>query len=291
MNGAAALGGFVSLTDAESFARRVLAARALQAVARAAAARVRGHGRADHRRRRRDRRLDRARADRPRRLRRRHRHRPRPRPACVAESLGDTAIALQHGRDRRALGRGVVPRSPRSPSAASTSSSRTRASPRARRSRRRRSSSGSSNHAVLTRGYFLIAREAAPPAADAGHRRQHRLHRLEERARARQGRVGLLVGEGRRAAPRALPRRGARARDGIRVNIVNPDAVLEGSRIWDSAWREERARGLRDRARRARGPLPRAHDAEGERRCPPTSPRRCCSSPRRSGPGRAPATC
>ena len=28
---------------------------------------------------------------------------------------------------------------------------------------------------------------------------------------------------------------------GIRVNTVNPDAVLEGSRIWDSAWREERA--------------------------------------------------
>ena len=29
---------------------------------------------------------------------------------------------------------------------------------------------------------------------------------------------------------------------GIRVNTVNPDAVLEGSRIWDSSWREERAR-------------------------------------------------
>ena len=29
--------------------------------------------------------------------------------------------------------------------------------------------------------------------------------------------------------------------DGIRVNTVNPDAVLQGSRIWDSSWREERA--------------------------------------------------
>jgi NAD(P)-dependent dehydrogenase (short-subunit alcohol dehydrogenase family) len=28
---------------------------------------------------------------------------------------------------------------------------------------------------------------------------------------------------------------------GIRVNTVNPDAVLTGSRIWDSSWREERA--------------------------------------------------
>ena len=29
---------------------------------------------------------------------------------------------------------------------------------------------------------------------------------------------------------------------GIRVNTVNPDAVLQGSSIWDSRWREERAR-------------------------------------------------
>jgi NAD(P)-dependent dehydrogenase (short-subunit alcohol dehydrogenase family) len=28
---------------------------------------------------------------------------------------------------------------------------------------------------------------------------------------------------------------------GIRVNTVNPDAVLQGSRIWDSRWRQERA--------------------------------------------------
>jgi NAD(P)-dependent dehydrogenase (short-subunit alcohol dehydrogenase family) len=28
---------------------------------------------------------------------------------------------------------------------------------------------------------------------------------------------------------------------GIRVNTVNPDAVLQGSRIWGSGWREERA--------------------------------------------------
>jgi NAD(P)-dependent dehydrogenase (short-subunit alcohol dehydrogenase family) len=28
---------------------------------------------------------------------------------------------------------------------------------------------------------------------------------------------------------------------GIRVNTVNPDAVLQGSKIWGSAWRHERA--------------------------------------------------
>ena len=32
------------------------------------------------------------------------------------------------------------------------------------------------------------------------------------------------------------------AGDGIRVNAVNPDAVLQGSRIWSGSWRGERAR-------------------------------------------------
>jgi NAD(P)-dependent dehydrogenase (short-subunit alcohol dehydrogenase family) len=28
---------------------------------------------------------------------------------------------------------------------------------------------------------------------------------------------------------------------GIRVNVVNPDAVLRGSKIWQGAWRQQRA--------------------------------------------------
>jgi NAD(P)-dependent dehydrogenase (short-subunit alcohol dehydrogenase family) len=31
------------------------------------------------------------------------------------------------------------------------------------------------------------------------------------------------------------------AAEGIRVNTVNPDAVIRGSRIWDGDWRKERA--------------------------------------------------
>jgi NAD(P)-dependent dehydrogenase (short-subunit alcohol dehydrogenase family) len=31
------------------------------------------------------------------------------------------------------------------------------------------------------------------------------------------------------------------AGDGIRVNVVNPDAVIRGSRIWNGDWRKERA--------------------------------------------------
>ena len=31
---------------------------------------------------------------------------------------------------------------------------------------------------------------------------------------------------------------------GVRVNTVNPDAVLQGSGIWDAGWREARAKGM-----------------------------------------------
>ncbi len=31
---------------------------------------------------------------------------------------------------------------------------------------------------------------------------------------------------------------------GVRVNVVNPDAVLQGSGIWDAGWREARAKGM-----------------------------------------------
>jgi rhamnulose-1-phosphate aldolase/alcohol dehydrogenase len=96
------------------------------------------------------------------------------------------------------------------------------------------------NHAVLGTGYFLAAREAF-------------------RVMKRQGTGGSIVFvasknalvAGRNAAAyssakaaelhlaRCLAEEGGP--DGIRVNTVNPDAVLSGSRIWDSSWREERA--------------------------------------------------
>ena len=96
------------------------------------------------------------------------------------------------------------------------------------------------NHAVLGTGYFLTARDAF-------------------RVMKRQGTGGSIVFiasknalvAGRNAAAyssakaaelhlaRCLAEDGGP--DGIRVNTVNPDAVLSGSRIWDSSWREERA--------------------------------------------------
>ena len=65
---------------------------------------------------------------------------------------------------------------------------------------------------------------------------------------------------------------------GIRANVVNPDAVLRGSRIWGSDWRKARAAGMGVDDAGWRRPT-------GSARCssaasiPRTSPRPCSSSP------------
>ena len=95
-------------------------------------------------------------------------------------------------------------------------------------------------HAVLARGYFLAAREAF-------------------RVLIAQGRGGAIVFVGSKNAlvaganaaayssakaaslhlARCLAEEGGQ--HGIRVNTVNPDAVIEGSGIWSSDWKAERA--------------------------------------------------
>ncbi len=97
---------------------------------------------------------------------------------------------------------------------------------------------------VLATGYFLVAREGF-------------------RLMKRQGRGGSIVFVGSKNAlvasagaaaygaakaaelhlARGLALEGAEL--GIRVNVVNPDAVIRGSRIWDGAWRAERAKSNR----------------------------------------------
>jgi NAD(P)-dependent dehydrogenase (short-subunit alcohol dehydrogenase family) len=96
------------------------------------------------------------------------------------------------------------------------------------------------NHAILGTGYFLVAREA------------FRTMKLQ----ATGGSVVFVASKnavvaGRNAAAyssakaaelhlaRCLAEEGGPA--GVRVNTVNPDAVLQGSKIWGSSWREERA--------------------------------------------------
>ena len=96
------------------------------------------------------------------------------------------------------------------------------------------------NFAVLARGYFLAARESF-------------------RVLIEQGRGGSVVFVGSKnalvAGANAAAYSSAKAAalhlgrclaeeggpHGIRVNTVNPDAVIEGSGLWSSDWKEERA--------------------------------------------------
>lgn len=97
------------------------------------------------------------------------------------------------------------------------------------------------NFDILSTGYFLVAREAV-------------------RLLKAQGLGGSIVfigsknalaasaGASAYSAAKASEIHLARclalecAPDGIRVNVVNPDAVLRGSRIWQGEWAEQRAR-------------------------------------------------
>jgi rhamnulose-1-phosphate aldolase/alcohol dehydrogenase len=96
------------------------------------------------------------------------------------------------------------------------------------------------NHSILGTGYFLVAREAF-------------------RVLEAQGAGGSVIFVASKnslvAGPNASAYSSAKAAElhlarclaaegganGVRVNTVNPDAVLQGSRIWDSSWRAERA--------------------------------------------------
>jgi len=95
-------------------------------------------------------------------------------------------------------------------------------------------------HSILVAGYFLVAREGLSIL----------------RAQDRGGSIVFVASKNGLAAGRnAAAYSSAKAAElhlarclaeeagpyGVRVNSVNPDAVLEGSRIWDSSWREERA--------------------------------------------------
>ena len=96
------------------------------------------------------------------------------------------------------------------------------------------------NMDILATGYFLVSREA---------------FRLMKRQKLGGAIVFVASKNGLAASPgaaayctakaaeihlaRCLALEGAAA--GIRVNVVNPDAVLRGSKIWTGEWREQRA--------------------------------------------------
>jgi rhamnulose-1-phosphate aldolase/alcohol dehydrogenase len=98
------------------------------------------------------------------------------------------------------------------------------------------------NYDVLAQGYFLTSKHAWPL-----------LKRMKDQGGTSvvfigsKNAVAPAAGAGAYSSAKAAANHLARclalegAPDGIRVNVVNPDAVIRGSRIWDGNWRKERA--------------------------------------------------
>jgi rhamnulose-1-phosphate aldolase/alcohol dehydrogenase len=96
------------------------------------------------------------------------------------------------------------------------------------------------NHAVLGTGYFLVCRDAFRVLRAQGH--GGAIVVVASKNALVAGKNAAAYSAAKAAElhlARCLAEEGGP--HGIRVNTVNPDAVLQGSRIWDSSWREERA--------------------------------------------------
>jgi rhamnulose-1-phosphate aldolase/alcohol dehydrogenase len=96
------------------------------------------------------------------------------------------------------------------------------------------------NHAILGTGYFLVARAAFEVLRAQGGGGS--IVFVASKNALAAGRNAAAYSSAKAAElhlARCLAEEGGDA--GIRVNTVNPDAVLQGSRIWGSTWREERA--------------------------------------------------
>ena len=96
------------------------------------------------------------------------------------------------------------------------------------------------NHAILGTGYFLVARESFKvlKGQDVGGS----IVFIASKNALVAGKNAAAYSSAKAAElhlARCLAEEGGG--NGIRVNTVNPDAVLQGSKIWGSSWREERA--------------------------------------------------
>jgi rhamnulose-1-phosphate aldolase/alcohol dehydrogenase len=98
------------------------------------------------------------------------------------------------------------------------------------------------NFDVLSQGYFLTARAAWPLLKQMKSQSGSSVVFIGSK-----NAVAAASGASAYASAKAAANHLARclalegAPDGIRVNIVNPDAVIKGSKIWDGDWRKERA--------------------------------------------------
>lgn len=96
---------------------------------------------------------------------------------------------------------------------------------------------------ILVKGYFLVSREAFKIW------QQQNLGGSLIFVASKNGLIASKNAGGYNAAKaaeihlaRSLAEEGGGM--GVRVNIVNPDAVLQGSSIWDAGWRDARAKGM-----------------------------------------------
>jgi rhamnulose-1-phosphate aldolase/alcohol dehydrogenase len=96
------------------------------------------------------------------------------------------------------------------------------------------------NWNVLATGYFLVAREGFRLLSTQGHGGNLVFVASKNALVAGKNASAYSTAKAAEAhLARCLAEEGGQF--GIRVNTVNPDAVLAGSRIWDSTWRQERA--------------------------------------------------
>lgn len=96
------------------------------------------------------------------------------------------------------------------------------------------------NHAILGTGYFLVARAAFRVLREQGTGGS--IVFVASKNAVVAGKNAAAYSSAKAAElhlARCLAEEGGAV--GIRVNTVNPDAVLQGSKIWGSSWREERA--------------------------------------------------
>jgi len=98
------------------------------------------------------------------------------------------------------------------------------------------------NFDVLAQGYFLTAKHAWPLLKSMAQHGGASVVFIGSKNAVAPAKNASAYASAKAAAnhlARCLALEGAD--DGIRVNIVNPDAVIRGSRIWDGDWRKERA--------------------------------------------------
>ena len=98
------------------------------------------------------------------------------------------------------------------------------------------------NYDVLAQGYFLTSRAAWPllkAMKDQGGTAVVFIGSKNAVAAATNASAYASAKAAANHLARCLALEGAP--HGIRVNVVNPDAVIRGSRIWDGDWRQERA--------------------------------------------------